>query len=54
MKAMRAPNATVSVCNADGSKIRDAVVTLKKAKLEGDETTMPGPDRICFAIRGAV
>jgi hypothetical protein len=33
------PNATVSVFNADGSKIRDAVVTLKTAKLEGDKLT---------------
>jgi hypothetical protein len=33
------PNGTVSVFNADGSKIRDAVVTLKTAKLEGDKLT---------------
>src|SRR5215475_9747848 len=33
------PNATVSVFSADGSKIRDAVVTLKTAKLEGDKLT---------------
>jgi hypothetical protein len=33
------PNGTVSVCNTDGSKIRDAVVTLKTAKLEGDKLT---------------
>jgi hypothetical protein len=33
------PNATVSVFNTDGSKIRDAVVTLKTAKLEGDKLT---------------
>ncbi len=30
------PNATVSVFSTDGSKIRDAVVVLKTAKLEGD------------------
>jgi hypothetical protein len=33
------PNGTVSVFNTDGSKIRDAVVTLKTAKLEGDKLT---------------
>ena len=33
------PNATVSVFSTDGSKIRDAVVVLKTAKLEGDELT---------------
>jgi len=33
------PNATVSVFNADGSKIRDAVVVLKTAKLEGENLT---------------
>src|SRR5215467_8151219 len=33
------PNATVSVFSADGSKIRDAVVTLKTAKLDGDKLT---------------
>jgi len=33
------PNATISVFNDDGSKIRDAVVTLKTAKLEGDNLT---------------
>jgi hypothetical protein len=33
------PNATISVFSADGSKIRDAVVTLKTAKLEGDKLT---------------
>ena len=33
------PNATVSVFSADGSKIRDAVVVLKTAKLEGDRLT---------------
>ena len=33
------PNATVSVFSTDGSKIRDAVVTLKTAKLEGDRLT---------------
>jgi hypothetical protein len=33
------PNATVSVFTTDGSKIRDAVVTLKTAKLEGDKLT---------------
>ena len=33
------PNATVSVLSADGSKIRDAVVVLKTAKLEGDRLT---------------
>jgi hypothetical protein len=32
-------NAAVSVFNTDGSKIRDAVVTLKAAKLEGDKLT---------------
>jgi hypothetical protein len=30
------PNATVSVFSTDGSKVRDAVVVLKTAKLEGD------------------
>jgi len=30
------PNGTVSVFSADGSKLRDAVVTLKTAKPEGD------------------
>jgi hypothetical protein len=30
------PNATVSVFSTDGSKIRDAVVVLKTAKLDGD------------------
>lgn len=33
------PNATVSVFSQDGSKIRDAVVVLKTAKLEGDRLT---------------
>jgi hypothetical protein len=33
------PNATISVFNSDGSKIRDGVVTLKTAKLEGDKLT---------------
>jgi hypothetical protein len=33
------PNGTVSVFNTDGSKIRDAVVTLKTAKLDGDKLT---------------
>ena len=33
------PNATVSVFSADGSKVRDAVVVLKTAKLEGDRLT---------------
>jgi hypothetical protein len=33
------PNATISVFSADGSKIRDAVVTLKTANLEGDKLT---------------
>jgi hypothetical protein len=33
------PNATISVFSKDGSKIRDAVVVLKTAKLEGDRLT---------------
>ncbi|MFG3592147.1 hypothetical protein [Bradyrhizobium sp. RDI18] len=33
------PNATVSVLSTDASKIRDAVVVLKTAKLEGDRLT---------------
>jgi hypothetical protein len=33
------PNGTVSVFSTDGSKIRDSVVTLKTAKLEGDKLT---------------
>jgi hypothetical protein len=33
------PNATVSVFSTDGSKIRDAVVVLKTAKLEGERLT---------------
>jgi hypothetical protein len=33
------PNGTISVFNTDGSKIRDAVVVLKTAKLEGDKLT---------------
>jgi hypothetical protein len=33
------PNATVSVFSTDGSKVRDAVVVLKTAKLEGDRLT---------------
>ena len=32
-------NATVSVFSTDGSKIRDAVVVLRTAKLEGDRLT---------------
>jgi hypothetical protein len=34
--AKEPPNATVSVFNKDGSKIKDAVVVLKKVKPEGD------------------
>jgi hypothetical protein len=37
--SMDPPNGNISVFNADGSKIRDAVVTLKTAKLEGDKLT---------------
>jgi hypothetical protein len=37
--AKDSPNATVSVFSKDGSKIRDAVVVLKTAKLEGDRLT---------------
>jgi hypothetical protein len=33
------PNGTISVFNTDGSKIRDAVVVLKTAKLDGDKLT---------------
>jgi hypothetical protein len=33
------PNATISVFSKDGAKIRDAVVTLKTAKLDGDKLT---------------
>jgi len=33
------PNATISVFSTDGSKIRDAVVVLKTAKLEGERLT---------------
>jgi hypothetical protein len=33
------PNATVSVFSQDGAKVRDAVVVLKTAKLEGDRLT---------------
>jgi hypothetical protein len=33
------PNATVSVFSKDGSRIRDAVIVLKTAKLEGDRLT---------------
>ena len=33
------PNATVSAFNKDGSEIRDAVVVLKTAKLDGDRLT---------------
>jgi len=33
------PNGTISVFNTDGSKIRDAVVVLKTAKLDGDQLT---------------
>jgi len=33
------PNATVSVFSTDGSTVRDAVVVLKTAKLEGDRLT---------------
>ena len=36
------PNATVSVFSADGSKVRDAVVVLKTAKLD--------PDRLTFDV----
>ena len=37
--AMDPPNATISVFSKDGSNIRDAVVVLKTAKLEGDRLT---------------
>jgi hypothetical protein len=33
------PNATISVLNSDGSAIEDAVVVLKKPKLEGHDLT---------------
>jgi hypothetical protein len=33
------PNATISVLSSDGSSIEDAVVVLKKPKLEGDQLT---------------
>jgi hypothetical protein len=33
------PNGTISVFSTDGTKIRDAVVTLKTAKLDGDKLT---------------
>ena len=33
------PNATISVFSKDGSKVRDAVVVLKTAKLDGDRLT---------------
>jgi hypothetical protein len=33
------PNATVSVFSSDGSRIRDAVIVLKTARLEGDRLT---------------
>ena len=33
------PNATISVLGGDGSKVSDAVVTLRKAKLEGSTLT---------------
>ena len=33
------PNATISVFSKDGSNVRDAVVVLKTAKLEGDRLT---------------
>jgi hypothetical protein len=33
------PNATVSVFNKEGSKVREAVVVLKSPKLEGDKLT---------------
>src|SRR6516162_9393763 len=33
------PNGTISVFNTDGSKIRDAVVVMKTAKLDGDKLT---------------
>jgi hypothetical protein len=33
------PNATISVFSADGSKVRDAVVVLKTAKLDPDQLT---------------
>ncbi|WP_457094116.1 hypothetical protein [Microvirga sp. P5_D2] len=37
--AVDPPNATVSVLGGDGSKVRDAVVTLKSPKLEGSNLT---------------
>jgi hypothetical protein len=37
--AKEPPNATVSVFSKDGGKVRDAVVVLKTAKLEGDRLT---------------
>jgi hypothetical protein len=33
------PNATISVLDADGASVEDAVVVLKKPKLEGDKLT---------------
>jgi hypothetical protein len=33
------PNATISVFSKDGSQVRDAVVVLKTAKLDGDRLT---------------
>ena len=36
------PNATISVLNSDGSAIEDAVVVLKKPKLEGHDLTLRG------------
>jgi hypothetical protein len=33
------PNATISILGGDGSKVSDAVVTLKSAKLEGGDLT---------------
>ncbi len=46
------PNATVSVFSTDGSKVRDAVVVLKTAKLEGDRLTRVG--RVGVGRVGAV
>jgi hypothetical protein len=37
--AKNPPNATVSVFSKDGSGIRDAVIVLKRPKLEGDQLT---------------
>ena len=33
------PNATISVLGSDGASVKDAVVVLKTAKLEGDQLT---------------